>query len=481
MNYTTIEFYIFIIIVCFIYYLAGLLFKGRFQWCVLLAGSVYFYFQVVKDTGSLCLLSFSIIVSYVSGLVCQKELNRLFRRAVFLAGIVLTVFPLLLIKFNGTWINVKSNIVPPIGISFYTLQLIAYICDCYRRTIAAQTNFLKHVLFTIFFPHIIQGPIPKYDKLSEQLFSFHSYNSDLFMHGVQKIIYGFFLKLMIADKAAIFVNNVFDGKIEFVGGYIIIAAILYSFQLYTDFYSCTLLSQGVALMFGIHLSENFRHPYFALSIKDFWRRWHISLSTWLRDYIYIPLGGGHEGKFRKYLNICITFLISGLWHGNTMQFLVWGGMHAVYQIMGECAKEAENKIYRKIGIGQKSAAYRIMKTVTTFSLVTLAWIIFRAKSLTAGIVMIKNMFSYYNPWALFGMELFDAGLDRFDFVVLQNSILVLFVISYLQEKGISLHVWLQKQHLIIRWCIYIIGIVSIWIFGTYGYGFNAQDFIYGGF
>ena len=481
MNYTTIEFYIFIIVVCFIYYLVGLLFNGRFQWCVLLAGSVYFYYQVVKDVSSLFLLAFSVIVSYVSGLVCQKELKRPFRRVIFWISIGLVVFPLLLIKFNGTLISVKTNIIAPIGISFYTLQLIAYICDCYHKNIIAQTNLLKHVLSTIFFPHIIQGPIPKYGILREQLFSSHSYDSDLFMHGVQKIIYGFFLKLMIADKAAVFVNNVFDGKIEFVGGYIIIAAIFYSFQLYTDFYSCTLLSQGVALMFGIRLSENFKHPYFSLSIKEFWRRWHISLSTWLRDYIYIPLGGGKKGKFRKYLNICITFLISGLWHGNSMQFLVWGGMHALYQIVEECAKEAENKIYLKIGIGQTSVAYRIIKTVTTFSLVTLAWIIFRAKSLTAGIIMIKKMFSYYNPWALFGMELFDVGLDRFDFVVLQNSIFVLIVISYLQEKGISLHVWLQKQHLIIRWCIYIIGIVSIWIFGTYGYGFNAQDFIYGGF
>lgn len=481
MNYTTIEFYIFLIIVCLIYYLVGILFSGRFQWCVLLAGSIYFYYQVVKDNSSFIFLSLSIIVSYAGGLLCQKELRKPLKRVVFVLSIVLVVSPLLLIKLNGARISFKTNIIAPIGISYYTLQLIAYICDCYRKDVAAQTNLLKHVLFTIFFPHIIQGPIPKYERLREQLFSHHSYDSDLFMHGIQKIIYGFFLKLMIADKAAVFVNYVFDGKNVLVGGYIFIAAILYSFQLYTDFYSCTLLSQGAALMFGISLSENFKHPYFSLSIKDFWRRWHVSLSTWLRDYIYIPLGGGKRGKLRKYINIFITFSISGLWHGNSMQFFVWGGMHALYQVIGECTKETKEKIYQKLGIRQNSVAYRVIRIVTTFSLVTIAWIIFRAKSLKAGLIMIRNVFGYYNPWTIFGVELFDAGLDYYDFDVLRTCIVALIGISYLQERGISLHKWLQEQHLVIRWCIYIIVIVSIWVFGTYGYGFNAQDFIYGGF
>ena len=481
MTYTSIEFFIFVIITCFVYYLTGHLLKGRFQWCVLLAGSAYFYSLLIRNTSSLLILFSSILVSYIGGIAVQKNWKELTRRIILTLSIVCVLCPFVLIKFNGTLIDFPSSIAVPVGISFYSLQLISYICDCFRKKIVAQTNFPKHMLFTIFFPHIIQGPIPRYDSLGKQLFARHTYNSETFMHGIQKIIYGMFLKFMIADKAAVFVNHVFDGYDMYVGGYVIVAAVLYSFQLYTDFYSCTLISQGTALLFGIHLSDNFKHPYFSTSVKEFWRRWHISLSTWLKDYVYIPLGGARKGKARRYLNILITFLISGLWHGSSMNFIVWGGIHALYQIIEECTKGIENKLYPKMGISQDSLAYRIIKNVTTFSLVTIAWIIFRAKSLTVGIRMIKNMFGYYNPWSMFGMELFGAGLDYYDFSVLQTCIVVLVAVSYLQEKGISLHTWFQKQHLIIRWFLYILVIVFIWIFGSYGYGFNAQDFIYGGF
>lgn len=481
MSYVAIEFFVFVIIVCLLYYVVGLLFKGRFQWCVLLAGSIFFYALSIKSIRSLLVLAIPIIVSYVGGRILQREWkNNSSKKILLFFSIFLVLAPLLIVKVSDTLPIFHKSIIGPIGISFYTLQLIAYLCDCYKQKIVAQINPLKHILFVIFFPYIMQGPITRYEEMGVQLFQGHRYHSDTFMHGIQKILFGVFLKLMIADKAALFINNVFDGSGAFVGGFIFIATLLYSIQLYTDFYSCTLICQGVALTLGIKLPENFNHPYLSTSIKDFWRRWHISLGSWLRDYVYIPLGGSRKGKARKYLNIMITFLLCGFWHGNALQYIVWGGIHASFLIIGDCLSGIKEKAYLKIGIKPDSVAYKLVKWVGTFILVSIPRIIFRAKDLETGIMIIRNMFRY-NPWSVFGLQLFDAGLDYRDFGILLLSLIALFVISYLQERGVSLHQWLQRQHLIIRWCIYIFVIVSFWVFGTYGFGFNAQDFIYGGF
>lgn len=294
-------------------------------------------------------------------------------------------------------------------------------------------------------------------------------------------MWGFFLKLCIADKAAVVVNQIFDNYPTYCGMYILVAGILYSFQLYADFLGCTTLAQGIAGLFGVELINNFERPYFSDSIKDFWRRWHISFSSWLRDYIYIPLGGNRKGKTRKYINLIITFAVSGIWHGSGYKFLFWGLMHGFYQVVGEILVPVKKLADEKLMIYKYPFMKRIVKTVFTFFLVMFAWIIFRADHLKTGLSMIKSIFTVYNPWILTNDAILGLGLGWKEFCVLIVCLMGLLIVGIAQEKGMDIKEKILQCWLPIRWGIYIAAIIFIMIFGTYGYGFDAQAFIYGGF
>ncbi len=237
----------------------------------------------------------------------------------------------------------------------------------------------------------------------------------------------------------------------------------------------------MAELFGVNIVDNFNHPYFATSIKDFWRRWHISLSSWLRDYIYIPLGGNRRGKLFKWINLSLTFLVSGLWHGSAWKYIVWGLIHAFYQICGE----VKNNMISKYKLGKYKLINRKLATyihrIITFILVMMALIIFRASTLKTAFEMIKSMMLNINPWILFNDAIFDIGLSWKEWIILIVSLIILAVISTIQEKGVIVRDWISRQNILVRWLIYLIAIWSIWIFGTYGYGYDAKDFIYGGF
>ena len=401
-------------------------------------------------------------------------------------GIIFSAAPLIVTKF-GDLIESSSaggkeiSWIIPIGLSFYSMQIISYLVDVYRGDCSAQKNPLKYTLYVSFFPIIIQGPISRYSQLSETLYKGTAYDFEKIMRGVQLIIWGVFLKYMIAEKSAIVVDYIFENSEVYSGCYILLAGILYSIQLYTDFLSCVTISRGVAGLFGIELVNNFNHPYFSTSIKEFWRRWHISLSEWLRDYIYIPLGGNRKGKVRKYFNLICTFAVSGLWHGSRWKYIVWGLMHAVYQIIGDAIHKPKDAILEKISLSKDSKARKIIDMIITSFLVMVAWIIFRADTLAEGFMMIGAMFSNFNPWIFFDNSIFDFGLSQKDFEILAVSVLILIAVSAVQENGIKIRDWFNRQSLIIRWIIYLCAIWSVWIFGTYGIGFDAADFIYGGF
>ena len=285
---------------------------------------------------------------------------------------------------------------------------------------------------------------------------------------------------MIADKAGVVVNNIFDNYELYPGLYVVVGGVLYSIQLYTDFMACTTISKGVSEIFGIHLMDNFDHPYMAVSIKDFWRRWHQSLSTWLRDYVYIPLGGNRKGKLMKYINLLVTFFVSGIWHGADYNYIVWGLLHGVYQITGELTGKIKGKIYDKLRMPEEIAVRRWIQRAGTFIWVTLAWIIFRADQLGHAITMIKSIFTVYNPWILFDDSLLRLGLSWKEWCVLVLSVMLLVKVSKKQEE-VCIRDRILSQHIIVRWFIYVAAISVIWVFGTYGYGFDVKDFIYGGF
>lgn len=487
MNFISFGYYIFLMGIVALYYIVPM----KHRWYVLLAGSMLFYFRAVEyHRLTLCIFLLVILMSYAGGIVidwANAVENKLFRKINLGCSVLAVLIPLFMVK-AGFFIPTVSfvlnrnpgDIIVPLGISFFTMQMVAYLVDIYQGKMAAQRNFLKYILFVSFFPQIIQGPIPRYGQLGEQLMEGHKFEEENFTRGLHLIIWGFFLKLMIADKAAVVVNTVFGQSAMYKGVYVLVAGILYSIQLYTDFLSCVTLAKGAAMLFGIQVADNFKHPYFSASIKEFWGRWHISLSSWLKDYVYIPLGGNRKGTLRKYINLVITFAVSGVWHGWGFKYIVWGLIHAAYQMIGEQTSGIREKIYGMFGFGEKGHEKQAIKRAVTFLLVMFAWIIFRAETLEEGSGMVLSVFTVYNPWVLFNDAIFSLGLSWKEWVVLAISLGVLAKVSIWQERR-SISRWITSRPLIVRWGIYVTAIIVIFVYGTYGFSFDAQDFIYGGF
>lgn len=481
MTYISFYFYIFLVLVVILYYVMPL----KIRWYILLVSSLLFYWYISSFSKRRFFLL--IITAFICWGLSQymKPENR-WRKVWLIVSLLVTSIPLLIVKEYGFIISdilhksMDLRIFAPIGIAFYSMLLMAYVIDVYKERITAESNLLKFLLFCSWFPQIIQGPIPRYEQLSRQLYEGHRFDEKQFVKGFMLILWGFFLKMCIADKAGVFVDKVFDNYPTYRGVYVLIAGILYSLQLYTDFLACTSLAQGISRLFGICLIDNFNHPYFSISVKDFWRRWHISLSSWLRDYIYIPLGGNRKGKVRKYANLLITFAVSGIWHGAGYKFVFWGLLHGLYQIIDEIITPVIALFSRRIHL-DNHLTLKLCRVVITFFAVMLAWIIFRADRLITGLSMIKSIFTVYNPWILTNDALINLGLSWKEFLVLFLSIGILIVVSWKQEHGMQISEKILKFNLFTRWCIYIGVILFVLIFGTYGYGFDAKDFIYGGF
>jgi D-alanyl-lipoteichoic acid acyltransferase DltB (MBOAT superfamily) len=479
MNYISPWYYLLLLGLMVLYYI----FPKKIRWSVLLAGSLAFLYLVCSKKQCL-VVGLAAAAAYCFGILIEKAEGE--RKKLFLTlGILVSAGPLFLSWCNSLILTrILEGGLPliiPVGLSFYSLQLIAYLTDVGRGKIQSQKNPFKFLLFVTFFPQIVQGPIPRYEVLEQSLYRGNRFDFDKIFRSILLIMWGFFLKMMIADKAAVYVNTVFSDYKAYSGFLILLAGILYSLQLYTDFQACTTLSRGAAGLFGVTLGENFDHPYFALSIQDFWRRWHISLSTWLKDYVYIPLGGSRKGKVRRYINLVLTFLVSGIWHGAGLQFIFWGLLHAFYQIFGGLTRGIRDAFLALLGMEKDSLAWVCLRRAGTFFWVMLAWIIFRADSLRTGLGMIASIFTRWNGGDMVNDAVFACGLDIKDWNALALSLAVLACASFLQEKKICIRDWIISQHLLVRWTIYLTCILTIWIFGTYGFGFNAQDFIYGGF
>lgn len=470
MVYISFWFYIFLIIILGVYYIA----PRKCRWIVLSIANTIFFVKISENIWQIACLLFCIAVTYATTLIIENLRNKKTKKIFLAFGVVMTVLPLLSWKATGLMrlytIHSKMSFAIPLGLSFFSLQLIAYQIDVYRGKNKAQRNLLKMYTFATFFPQIIQGPIPRYEQIGCQLEQGNKFSYRNIAHGFRLILFGFFLKLMIADKAAVVVDEVFNNWEIYKGAYVLVAGVLYSMQLYTDFYACTIISQGVAKMFGIELMDNFHRPFFASSIKELWKRWHISLSSWLKDYIYIPLGGSRVPPIRRAINIFITFIVSGIWHGDSLKYIAWGLMHAIYQVTED-----------KLSFAKKRTNGLLLSQIRTFILFTIAGVIFGAKSFKAGVSMLWSIVTDLNPWILIDDSLFRLGLSLKEWIILSISIGVLAVVSYYQEKGTKLNEKIDSINMISRWLIYYCVIIIVWVFGSYGYGFDAKDFIYGGF
>ena len=368
----------------------------------------------------------------------------------------------------------------PLGISFYSLSAASYLIDVYRGEQAPEQSFWRFLLFLSFFPVIVQGPISRYGQLAPQLAEPHALSARNLGFGAQLMLWGFFKKLVIADRAAIAVDLVYGSPEGFSGLIIPLMTVLYVFQLYADFSDCVDIFRGLSCMLGIELAENFRRPFFSGSMAEFWRRWHITLGTWLRDYLYFPLGGGRRGRLVKNRNLLIVFLVSALWHGAGVSFLCWGLLHAFYQIVGGLTRSARDRFWQRLGC---TSVLPALRAIGCFLLFAFSQHFFRAPGLPAGLHMAAAALRGPGLSVLRDGSLLQLGLDAPDLAVLGLSLALLFFVSLWQERhaGVLLRERLAALPLPLRWSLWLIGLLAVLIFGVYGPGYSRAQFIYMGF
>ena len=376
--------------------------------------------------------------------------------------------------------NPQFTLLLPVGISFYIFQALSYTMDVYRGSIRAERNFFRYALFVSFFPQLVAGPIERSGNLLRQVKEHHNheFKYENMRDGLLLMLWGYFLKLVIADRIAIFVDAVYSDVNQYTGIYLLVASVLFAFQIYCDFAGYSTIAIGAAKILGFRLMENFNCPYMATSVGEFWRRWHISLSTWFRDYLYVPLGGNRKGTIYKYRNQFIVMLISGLWHGAAATYVAWGLLHGVYQVMGGILKPIKDKVNQLLRLNPDSLGHKIGCGVITFILVDFAWIFFRASTMDEAFDVISGIWNMENVHLLWGDALYQLGLDQKNFMVMIIAIIVLVFADVVKYKGIVIREVIMKQELWCRWICYIVAVVVILIFGIWGANYDASNFIY---
>ncbi len=495
MLFNSMKFLIFFPIVVLAYYILPQ--KIRQYW--LLAASYYFY--MCWNAKYAVLILFSTVITFISGLLLEK-VKRLpwtgkkkikYKHLIVALSFTLNLAVLFYFKyFNFTTdiinavfrtVHIELNIpafdiVLPVGISFYTFQALGYTVDVYRNEIYAEKNFFRYALFVSFFPQLVAGPIERSKNLLKQLNNPTKFHFATATDGFLLMLWGFFLKIVLADRIAIFVDTVYGDYQTWSGWYLIVATILFAIQIYCDFYGYSVIAMGAAKILGIQLMENFDAPYLSVSVAGFWRKWHISLTSWFKDYLYIPLGGSRRGKLKKYFNKIIVFLVSGLWHGAEISFVVWGGLNGLYQVGGEILKPVRDKLVTVFCLNRKSLGHKLLQMIGTFLLVDFSWIFFRADKLWDALRIVKRIITANNPWVLFDGSLYQCGLDNKNFWLMIICLFILLFADFCKQRGIQIRNVIAKQDYWFRWIFIAFTVWAILTFGIWGAGYNEANFIY---
>lgn len=475
MLFNSAGYLVFFTIVCLVYFILPKKVKRVF---LLLAS--YFFYSCWNLKYSLLML-FSTVATYLTAIamdmVGEKQKKKIYLGLCFFVNLAI----LFVFKYYGFTVNFLNkilglvgvslnlpliNVLLPVGISFYTFQALGYIVDVYRGEIKAERNFINYALFVSFFPQLVAGPIERSKNLLTQIDNLGHRRYENLSKGLLYILWGFFLKLVIADRAAIFVNQVYDSYQGYSYIFLCYAALLFAVQIYCDFYSYSIIAKGSAKILGYDLMDNFKAPYLSKSITEFWRRWHISLSTWFKDYLYIPLGGNRKGAFRKHLNVLIVFLVSGLWHGANYTFVLWGLIHGVFNILEDSFKDITKNI-------SNNFIYKNIRRLITFVVAVISFVIFRSKNIGAAKAFILGILKRQT-----GTLDASIAFPYEDTVILLIAIAMLIVIDILIYNKVNMVERIEKRSLIIRWPIYIFLLVVILIFGIYGPGYSEAQFIY---
>lgn len=474
MLFNSLQFILFFIVVVAVYFWL----PPRVRWILLLLASYYFYMSWKPEYAVLLLAT--TLIDYLVALLLERLRAKRFRIVLLCISLASNFGMLFLFKYytfvsdslRGVLdaISMPTDIpsmqlLLPVGISFYTFQTVSYVIDVYRRTQRAERHFGYFALYITFFPQLVAGPIERASHILPQLRRVNTFEYRRVAEGLKLIAWGLFKKVVIADRLAELVNLVYNNPSEHAGVTILLATYFFAFQIYCDFSGYSDIAIGTARVLGYDLMQNFNRPYLAQNITDFWRRWHISLSTWLRDYVYYPLGGNRLGLSRQYVNLLITFLASGIWHGANWTFVLWGLLHGAYNVIGRLTLPLRDRLYKRLAWSAQTI--RVIRVMITFHLVSVGWVLFRANSLRDAGLLFRNLFARAN-WDGLVAVASDAH------VMLSLVWIGVLVASEVFFSGGRFQIAFSRQPALIRWAGYAIITAVILLFGKAG----GNDFIY---
>ncbi len=478
MLFNSIEFLIFFPVVVLTYFLL----PHKFRWFWLLSASVYFYMRFIPIY--ILVLFFLIAIDYTAGLMISAAKTASRKKLFLIMSLCANIGILSFFKyFNFFNLNIDKlatligwnyplvllSFALPIGLSFHTFQSISYVIEVYKGNYKVEKNGGIYALYVMFFPQLVAGPIERPQNLLHQLHEKHDFDFQRVSNGLKLMLWGFFKKVVIADRLALLVNTIYANPTNYTGTPLILATVFFAFQIYCDFSGYSDIAIGSARVMGINLMYNFRRPYFSKSISEFWRRWHISLSTWFRDYFYIPLGGSRVSLLRVYFNLFVTFLVSGLWHGANWTFAVWGAFHGFYIMFGKATYKFRKKLADSYGLSKFPKLHTILQIIITFILADIAWIFFRANTMSDAVYILTHLLSGLT----LNLSSVDLGLDNPELVVAFVSIIFMESVQFVQER-IGIMQFLSRKPAWLRWIIYLLLILGILLFGV----FKGMSFIY---
>lgn len=509
MSFVSLYFIFFIFVLFGLYYIL----PAKCQWILLLLASLFFYY--LSSAAGFFYVAISLTAVYVAARVIQgiydkagkdEDMKFLKKRSrpVLIAALTVVIFLLAVSKagFRVTdALGIERGqglarlVIVPMGISYYTFGLIGYLADVFWKKDRAQKNPLKLLLFMIFFPQIVEGPIPRHKKLAECFEKEHKFDYTQFCFGLQRILWGFFKKLVIADRLSVFTSQAFSNLESYEGLVLIIAVIFSAVQLYCDFSGCMDIALGVAQCLDIRLYENFNHPFFSKTAAEFWRRWHITLGAWFKDYVYMPMVT-NPGLIRfcqklkdrfsprvaknalSVIPLFVVWLLTGLWHGTGINYILWGLYWGAVIIFSTVFTPELKKAAQILHVNTNSKWFDRLRIGRTLLIFLISRAIVATRSLDTCILLFKRMFMKFNPWVFFDESLYTLGLDRRNMFCALIAMAVLWLFEYKQETGTRIRETVASYNIAFRWFLYLLLIFSVLILGWYGAGYNANDFIY---
>ncbi|MCG3121599.1 MAG: hypothetical protein ALAOOOJD_04783 [bacterium] len=477
MLFNSFEFLIFFPVIVALYFATSY----KWRWLLLLIGSCYFYMCWRPEY--IVLMMFPSFIDYFVAKKMSATPELAIRKKFLWVSLVTNLGLLFIFKYFNffneslralfTQLNLAyaipaANLLLPVGISFYTFQTLSYTIDVYRGAIAPERHLGKFALYVTFFPQLVAGPIERSSHLLPQLQSLrYKFDYTRVVSGLQLMLWGSFKKVVIADRLAVYVNLVYNNPGEYYGLQIVLATAFFAFQIFCDFSGYSDIAIGAAKIFGVNLMKNFDKPYAARSISEFWKRWHISLSTWFKDYVYIPLGGNRVIKWRWYYNLFLTFFISGLWHGANWTFIIWGALHGFYLVFAIITRPYRDALLKRAGLDERPFALKTLQVISTFVLVNLGWLFFRANNLADAMLLLKNMFTFVPAASLFDLITPGALLGNLALIMILEA-------AHALEKDRPFVLSLSDKPMFVRWPAYVAVTLAVLYLSTSA----AQQFIY---